>query len=171
MPRRAAVEERNLDLVPIMNLVSILIPFLLLGVSYVEYAVVETELPAICGVGCGDTQVPEKPDLNIVLHVQSDGVLIKGADEVLGTEREGGGVFVPCTTERCVVDDSYDYQEITRLLTLVKEDYPHIEDLVLVPENRVPYKSMIGVMDAARDNPENGGMRLFPYQTVAGGSK
>lgn len=166
MERRDS-ESPNLDLVPIMNLVSILIPFLLLGVSYVDLAVVDTTLPAICSAGCGEEI--DAPRLNLSVSVTQQGLYVHGTEGVL--EEEDQGFFIACTTGDCVGDDSYDYQELTRVLALVKDEHPYTEDLILVPDGRIPYNSLIGVMDAARDDPRNGGQRMFPYQTVAGGAK
>lgn len=166
MERRDS-ESANLDLVPIMNLVSILIPFLLLSASFVELTVVDVTLPAICSSNCGDEI--DGPRLNLSVAVTKTGLFIHGTEGVL--EEEEQGFFIPCTTNSCVNDDSYDYVELTRVLALVKDEHPYTEDLILVPDGRVPYNSLIGVMDAARDDPRDGGQRLFPYQTVAGGAQ
>lgn len=165
--KRRESESAILDLVPIMNLVSILIPFLLMGTTFVELAVVETTAPAICSSGCGDEI--DTPRLKLSVAVTRTGLYIQGTEGVL--EEAEQGFFIACTTGSCVNDDSYDYVELTRLLALVKDEHPYTEDLTLVPDGRVPYNSLIGVMDAARDDPRNGGQRMFPYQTVAGGEK
>jgi biopolymer transport protein ExbD len=44
--KRGVVAE-ELDLVPIMNLVTILIPFLLMAAQFVSYAVIDSTLPVI----------------------------------------------------------------------------------------------------------------------------
>lgn len=165
--KRRESESAILDLVPIMNLVSILIPFLLMGTTFVELAVVETTAPAICSSDCEDEI--DTPRLKLSVAVTRSGLYIQGTEGVL--EEDEQGFFIACTTGSCVNDDSYDYVELTRLLALVKDEHPYTEDMVLVPDGRVPYNSLIGVMDAARDDPRNGGQRMFPYQTVAGGVK
>jgi len=165
--KRRESESAILDLVPIMNLVSILIPFLLMGTTFVELAVVETTAPAICSSDCEDEI--DTPRLKLSVAVTRSGLYIQGTEGVL--EEDEQGFFIACTTGSCVNDDSYDYAELTRLLALVKDEHPYTEDMVLVPDGRVPYNSLIGVMDAARDDPRNGGQRMFPYQTVAGGVK
>ena len=165
--KRRESESAILDLVPIMNLVSILIPFLLMGTTFVELAVGETTAPAICSSACEDEI--DTPRLKLSVAVTRSGLYIQGTEGVL--EEDEQGFFIACTTGSCVNDDSYDYAELTRLLALVKDEHPYTEDMVLVPDGRVPYNSLIGVMDAARDDPRNGGLRMFPYQTVAGGVK
>ena len=123
--------------------------------------------PAICSSDCEDEI--DTPRLKLSVAVTRSGLYIQGTEGVL--EEDEQGFFIACTTGSCVNDDSYDYAELTRLLALVKDEHPYTEDMVLVPDGRVPYNSLIGVMDAARDDPRNGGLRMFPYQTVAGGVK
>lgn len=47
MAKRKTNREDPLDLVPIMNLVTILIPFLLMSAQFVHLAVIDSTLPAI----------------------------------------------------------------------------------------------------------------------------
>ena len=55
--RVRAKEADELNLIPIMNLVTILIPFLLMAASFISLAVIDTTLPAI-----GDPTPQEEPD-------------------------------------------------------------------------------------------------------------
>ena len=47
MGKKRLAKAEELNLVPIMNLVTILIPFLLLSVQFVSLAVIDSTLPAI----------------------------------------------------------------------------------------------------------------------------
>jgi len=60
MGRRGIAKEEELNLVPVMNLVSILIPFLVLASSQMQIAVIDTVLPPIGKTD--DTQVTEVDD-------------------------------------------------------------------------------------------------------------
>lgn len=164
MSRRRSDADGPLDLVPILNLVSILIPFLLVSAQFVNMAVIDTTLPGIIASD-HDTDLPEQP-LLLRVAIVDDGFVIGGHEGTLGDE----DLHIACTTSDCVGDDSWDYDELTRTLALVKDEFPDEEALVLVPGSRVPYASVVGAMDACRASPENGGRMLFPMQTVAGGS-
>ena len=81
-------DAEDLDLVPIMNLVTILIPFLLMASSFVTLAAIDSTLPAI-GPPVPVEEEPDKPPLNLSIAVTDEGFTIMGADAVLNPD--GGG--------------------------------------------------------------------------------
>lgn len=175
--------EEPLNLVPIMNLVSILIPFLLMAAQFVHLAVIDSTLPAI-----GPPQVVEEedtdPPLMLSLALTDEGITVLGADAVLNPE--GGGEAapaegeepeptIPCKDRPCSGPDSYDYERLTEILGEIKDEYPDDENVILVPESKVEYEVLVRVMDASREDVENksedGTPRLlFPYVVIAGGA-
>ena|GEM_PF-2981384 len=89
MGRRGIAKEEELNLVPVMNLVSILIPFLVLASSQMQIAVIDTVLPPI---GKQDeTQVTEADDedenkpLSLTVYITEKGFDVEAR----------GGRFVP----------------------------------------------------------------------------
>lgn len=183
--RNTAAEELNL--VPIMNLVTILIPFLLMAAQFVSLAVIDSTLPAI-GPPQPVPEDEEKP-LNLSVLVTDRGYFIAGADAVLnpgGEEEEAPAAAaegegeeqeptVPCKEEGCPTAESYDTVELKRYLNMIKDEYPNEENVILVPEARIPYEVLIITMDATREDPEkmvDGAARLlFPYVVIAGGAE
>ncbi len=164
MKRRSSAGDENLNLVPIMNLVSILIPFLLVAAQFVNLAVVDTQLP---GIADEDSVTPPEDKRQISVAITGQGLTVLGADDILGVEGEGG--FVIGCAASC--DQGLPGEELSRALALVKDEEPDLEDLVLVPEGGVSYEQLIGVMDAARaESPSEGGRLLFPNQVIAGGA-
>ena len=149
----------RLNLLPVMNLVTILIPLLLMGATLMNLAVVDTTLPAICK-DCAEPG-PEVP-LRLILEIAPDGLTLSGADRVLDDGR------IPCTDDACRSPGSYDFDALQRKLVLVKEQYPDNETLILVPDERTPYEVIIGAMDAARQTPTE--RTLFPQVTISGGA-
>ena len=85
--RAAAADE--LDLVPIMNLVTILIPFLLMAAQFVSYAVIDSTLPAIGPPQELEDQEDEEPPLNLSVFITGKGYTVAGSAAVL--KGEGGG--------------------------------------------------------------------------------
>ena len=106
--RRGLAKEEELNLVPIMNLVSILIPFLVMASSTLQIAVIDSTMPAI-GDPTPKEEVEEEEDpplqLNIVITDQGFSVRHnKGDDEeeadvraAVEEEEEEEGPEVPCT--------------------------------------------------------------------------
>jgi len=179
----------ELDLVPIMNLVSILIPFLLMAAQFVHLAVIDSTLPAI-----GEPKEVEekdeddKPPLVLTIAVTDKGFFVSGADAVLnpdgGDDEDAGDdegeerpPTVPCKGNAvCANPDAYDYEELTRKLGLVKDEYPDDENVILLPESRVQYEVLVRLMDACREdrinkNPDGTYRDLFPFVVIAGGAK
>jgi len=178
--RNADAEE--LDLVPIMNLVTILIPFLLMASSFVTLAAIDSTLPAI-GPPTESTEVDEEEEkLNLSIAVTDEGYTVMGGDGTLRSENAEGekGATLPCKRAGCPTADSYDHKGLTELLTDIKDRWEDEENVILVPESQIAYEALILTMDAAREDPdkketdENGASRnrlLFPNVVIAGGAQ
>ncbi len=183
--RRKSFQVTELNLVPVMNLVTILIPFLLMAAEFVHLAVIDSTLPAIGKPEVEELDPNEKPPLVLSVHITDEGLTIAGADHVLnpegaateGEEEEADkGPTIPCKVTPCADIDSYDFAELTRLLDLIKDEYPDDENVILVPESRISYELIVKVMDYTREDREtrdkDGEPRLlFPYVVIAGGAQ
>lgn len=161
MKRRDSAGPTELNLVPIMNLVSILIPFLLVAAQFVNLAVVDTSLP---GIQKDSDEPVDPPERQLSVAITNTRIMVLGANDVLGVE-DTGGFAIPAAGE------DMDTAELTRVLGLVKDEAPEIEDIVLVPDGSISYEELIDVMDAARsESMAEGGRLLFPNQVIAGGT-
>ena len=85
MVKRPNNKGEELNLIPIMNLVSILIPFLLMAAQFVTLAVIDSTLPAI-GPPVPVDNPPDKPPLMLSVAITNEGFTILGADAVLNPE-------------------------------------------------------------------------------------
>lgn len=166
-------QAEELDLVPIMNLVTILIPFLLMASSFVSLAAIDSTLPAI-GQPPEATDEEPKPTLSLSIGITSEGFRVIGGDDRLkgdGDSKEKKGAPIPCTKPGCPTPEAYDVQALNELLVKLKADWEEEENVILVPESEVPYEVIIMTMDATRKNPDKSGddANLFPYVVIAGG--
>ncbi len=183
MSRRPhTAEDQELNLVPVMNLVTILIPFLLMAAEFVSLAVIDSTLPAI-GPPQPVEEEPDKPPLNLSLAITDAGITVLGADTVLFpegappiAEGETRPPTVPCKSgDTCAGLDDYDWGELTRILGLIKDEYPDDENVILVPDQRTKYEVIVKTMDFSREDRENKGpdgepRLLFPFVVIAGGA-
>jgi biopolymer transport protein ExbD len=90
-------QAEELDLVPIMNLVTILIPFLLMASSFVSLAVIDSTLPAIGAPQ--ESSDDQEETLSLSIAVTDEGFTVMGNDSVLKSKDEEGedpGPNVPC---------------------------------------------------------------------------
>jgi len=171
--RGAAAEELNL--VPIMNLVTILIPFLLMAAEFVSVAVIDSTLPAIGAPSTAEEKPEEeKKPLNLSVIITGSGYTVGGSAAVL-QNREGDGPTIPCKDVGCPKVDSYDVAELQRLLGEIKDEYADEQNVILVPGSRIAYEVIVVTMDATREDPSkpvDGRPRdLFPYVVIAGGAQ
>lgn len=173
MRKHRLEDGEPLNLVPIMNLVTILIPFLLMSAQFVTLAVIDSTLPAISTeVVPSDTPPEEK--LNLSLLVTGNGFTITGADMVLAEEEGPMGRRVPCLDAGCRAPESYDYRGLTERLAKIKDRFEDEENVILVPEGSIEYEVLVLTMDAARDDQEDKdedqkARLLFPNVVIAAG--
>jgi biopolymer transport protein ExbD len=156
----------DLDLLPVMNLVTILIPMLLMGVTAVHLGVVDSTLPAI-----SPRPDDAPPSLQLTVAITDQGLGLKSAAGGLEANQD---LQLPCQAQPCGVD-GYDYGGLTDALARIKDDHPDESSLILLPEARVPYEVLVKVMDAAREDsnqPTDQGepRSLFPLVVMAGGA-
>ena len=176
MARRRQVEPPDdLNLVPVMNLVSVLIPFLLMAAEFVSLAAIHSTLPTI-GPPQPDPQEPDQAPLNLTVAIGVEGLEVQGAAAALGEEGGEGATSMPCRGGgRCGDVDAYDWQGLTRLLARVKDARPDEESVILVPDERVQYEVLVRAMDVCREDRSgaaaSGAPRaLFPRVVIAGGA-
>ena len=168
-----------------MNLVTILIPFLIMAAQFVNLAVIDSTLPAI---GPPSTEPPdpnEEPPLNLSLAITDKGVTILGADKVLYpegapefTEGEEKPPTVPCKSGGVCKDiNDYDWSTLGKKLSKIKDSYPDDNNVILVPNNDMRYEILVKTMDIAREDPDapgetegSKGRELFPFVVIAGGA-
>lgn len=177
MGKKRIGDAEELNLIPIMNMVTILIPFLLMAAQFINLAVIDSTLPAI-GAPSEPSDPPDVPPLNLKVLVTSEGFTI--ATDVAVLPQQGGeGPTVPCRENNCPNVESYDYAQLTRLLSEIKDEYSHEENVILVPEPHIRYETLIRTMDATREDASvkvqtdegQKNKELFPYVVIAGGGQ
>lgn len=177
MRKRREMEDEGLNLVPIMNLVTILIPFLLMSAQFVSLAVIDSSLPAIV---TEIQEVEQKDDeetlaLSVLITAEGFGVSGKGTKLVL-TEEEASDLSlkVNCLEPQCPTPESYDYKGLTKRAAALKDRFEDEKNVILVPESTIEYEVLVRTMDALRDDQEDKdseskARELFPNVVIAGG--
>jgi biopolymer transport protein ExbD len=189
--KKRGVTAEELNLVPIMNLVTILIPFLLMAAQFVSYAVIDSTLPAISPVQTEPQEEPEEKPLNLQVMITTEGFTVAGNHSELkdsggGEEGEDKGATIPCLVPGCEYQadggegpaEAYNIAELRALLGRLKDDKPEEKNVILVPDASLPYEVIVLAMDATREDPDASstdadigcnGRCLFPFVVIAGG--
>jgi len=141
----------DLDLLPIMNLFMVLIPFLLLSTVFVKTTMIDIYLPQANATPPKQNQDNKKPLEMLTIHVTPQGFSFSGLGKSLAKVPIKGG--------------EYDYATLTDRLVGLKSQYPESEEVILLFVADSPYETVIKTMDASRES-INGGTTLFPNVSI-----
>ena len=110
--RHFSEPDQELNLIPMMNLISLLIPCLLISMVFIEIATINVAAPAIGSDAAAEPpkDKPEKPPLNLTITVTDKGYTVAGSGGVLGgsdkagAEAKGGGPTIPSIQKQVKCD-------------------------------------------------------------------
>lgn len=156
--RRPAAED-ELNLVPIMNLITILIPFLLLSVQFVGLAAVEASLPTADAEP--EVQAAATEPLTLVVRLTAEGLRVRGAEAILGAD-----AWIPCLGPCGAVED-FDWRTLTERLGRVKDVHPDQQTVFIVPDAWVSYGGIVAAMEATARRGSGERAPLFPRTVLA----
>ena len=154
--RQRRASEASLNLVPLLTLIAMLIPFVLLSGKYTSYSVIDATAPKLRKAEAG-----EEGSAAVVVRVDASGFRVWGEDDVLTPEM----AKVPCEPSPCADSGSYDYVGLKQRLASIKAARPLRREVVLAPTAQVPYDVIVRVIDAVRRTEPGHGRaaaELFP---------
>ena len=170
--KRKKIPVPELDLVPIMNLVTILIPFLIMAAEFIQLAVIDSSAPPIGKPPPTETQ--EEDPFQLIVMIMDNGLYIDGSRSVKqlvygdeaggassgdGDKKEREPTF-RCTDgqaelDTCESKDHYNWQALAQELVKIKEDASsgenRVEDIILMPDHEIRYEVIVRAMDVVRD--------------------
>lgn len=154
------------DLIPVMNLVCLLIPFLLLTATFIQYAVISASAPRLNPVP-GTPPAATRP-LELTVLVTDQGFRITAAGRSLGpAEVDAGETSSPTVpmTRRDGRSD-YDYPSLQLRLRQLKDEHVGESVIRIGAERNIDYATVVKVMDATRGDVEG---ELFPDVVLLAG--
>ena len=141
------------DLVPLMNLFLIIIPFLILMMVVTQIAMIAlnfthgTATEKQGGGPLNGTSVTQKniPEITIIIMASQDS---------LGTTFPGFEIREPEKTKDKVglVNGYYDYGKLDEKLKAIRQRYPDLQDISVAPYDDVLYDTLIKTIDLCREN-------------------
>lgn len=133
--KRAKAPDK-LNLIPILDAVFIFIFFLLMSAQFLEIYEIPTDAPSIQDV---DTEKTDKIPLNLKLVISEKSLEIK-------TGLEGK------THQKIeLLNDKYDFLALKNALIKLKRDYIDEESIIFSPQDKIPYKKIVRLMDVVRE--------------------
>jgi biopolymer transport protein ExbD len=136
---RRVRKPAELMLVPMIDIFTVLVTFLLMTAVFSRIAIVELDLPSSAG-----GPVTE-PKFRLEVIVRDAGFELSNGKEVIAA--------VP------KVDGGYDLKTLSELAQALKQDHPESDDASVLLEPAIPYDDLIQAMDAIRsiETPAQGG--------------
>jgi biopolymer transport protein ExbD len=120
----------ELLLVPMIDIFTVLVTFLLMTAVFSRIAIMQIDLPSSVA------PKPEEPRFRLEVIVRQDGFELSDGRQAIGT--------VP------KVSGAYDLKALTESALAVKREHPASEDASVLSEPKVPYDELIQAMDAIR---------------------
>jgi biopolymer transport protein ExbD len=127
---RRTIKPAGLLLVPMIDIFTVLVTFLLMTAVFARITILDLDLPSSAS---GD---PAKPEFRLEVIVRKEGLeLTNGTDRIAAIPN---------------VDGTYDLKTLTDLAVSLKRDYPETDNASVLLEPDVEYDSLVQVMDAIR---------------------
>jgi biopolymer transport protein ExbD len=133
MRRRSARRIRKpaeLLLVPMIDIFTVLVTFLLMTAVFSRIAILELDLPSSASAGAS------APTFRLEVIVRKQGLELTNGQRLIAT--------IPN------VNDAYDLATLSKLAVSLKRDYPDANDASVLLEPDIEYDHLIQVMDAIR---------------------
>ena len=135
--RKKQFEDADLDVTSFMNLMIVLVPVMLLSLTFTQVTVHEIKLPDLSQSTVSSQELP--PKLEVLL------------------EQEGIKVFYPSNKlikEIPMVQENetkhYDFDMLSLTLQEVKKQLSEKRDVLLLSESGIDYQSLVSTMDALK---------------------
>jgi len=120
----------ELLLVPMIDIFTVLVTFLLMTAVFSRIAIMQIDLPSSVA------PKPEEPKFRLEVIVRQDGFELSDGKQAIGT--------IP------KVSGAYNLKALTEGVLAVKREHPTSEDASVLSEPKVPYDELIQAMDAIR---------------------
>ena len=149
----------EVDMVPIMNMFLVLIPFLLISTNFINLKVINTSVPVLSD---GGAEKKNEIKVTAIVEIKPQGLHISAASDAIDVgELKKWEAQIDKGSE-----EEYPFSQIAAHLKKIKERYPASDTLIIIPDESVIYDTVIQVMDVARYAGNN--VPLFPSVVLSG---
>ena len=127
----------ELMLVPMIDIFTVLVTFLLMTAVFSRITILQLDLPSADAGGA-----PSSPEFRLEVIVRNDGFELTNGNTLIAAVPKVAG--------------EYDYKMLTELALQLKRDNPDVDDASVLMERQVKYDYLIQVMDAIRNTQVSG---------------
>lgn len=136
----------EIDMVPVMNMFLVLIPFLLMSSSFLHLKVINTSVP-VKSTEIAQKQPPKSDiKLTVIVAMADDTITLTATSEELTEDK------LKAFDQSLSKKDSanYPFSEFTEALVQIKNQFPKSDTVIIMPDDNIKYDEIIKTMDAAR---------------------
>lgn len=134
---RKPLDEAELDVTSFMNLMIVLVPVLLLSLTFTHVTVLEINLPQLSG----GTQGGDQSQSQLEVVVKKSGLFVYYPSEVLIKE-------IPTIEVQGVV--TQDFEQLSKVMQQVKRELVDKKDVLIRSEGQVNYQNLVTTMDVVK---------------------
>lgn len=138
----------EIDMVPVMNMFLVLIPFLLMSSSFLHLKAINTSVPVKSTEVTQSEAAKSDIKLTVIVALTADHISLAASSEEL-TEAQLA-VFDNILAKEDKID--YPFAQFTDVLVQIKSQYPKSDTVIVMPDDDIKYNDIIKTMDAARQH-------------------
>lgn len=142
--RRSIEETPDLNVIPVMNLFMVLIPFLLLGAAFYQIGVIPTSIPSH---NPQESDVPKTPTTVLVNLVIKETEMRLTCDSTSLSPDELANLADTFPNK----GKKRDVKALQQHLVMLKEQYPESTTLTVIPHDGLKYQELVDVLDSTRE--------------------
>ena len=160
--RKRQQEDTDVDMVPIMNMFLVLVPFLLMSASFMHIKAINTSVPVLGEASKASADVEKTIKVTVIAEIKPDSIQLSLNSDALGPDE------IKKWSEAIASSESKEYQFITLqdYLKRLKSAYPASDTMIIIPDSEVLYDTIIQTMDVARFTEDK--INLFPNVVISG---
>jgi biopolymer transport protein ExbD len=130
-------DDTELEITSFMNLMIVLIPVLLLSMTFTQITVLDVKLPELTG----GPAVSATAQSALEIRITTEGFKIYYPDNVL---------VKTIPVSESAEGKAYDYEQLSLVMQEIKSQIPEKRDALLLSDPNVDYQSLVFAMDALK---------------------
>lgn len=131
-----SVTDSELEITSFMNLMIVLVPVLLLSMTFTQIRVLEVNLPALTG---GSVAAPD-PQSELEVRIEHTGFRVLLDEQVVQE--------IPL--KETANEKQYDYAHLSQVMQAIKQQLPEKLDIVVISTPDVEYQNLVFTMDSVK---------------------
>ncbi len=149
--RRAEPEEVNVNLIPIMNLFTALIPFLLLSAAFFHMAVIQVAVPFVSDTDAEVVERQPQDALTLNVRITANHYQLSASSETVDPVELQKMTAVVTRMRGSEEVEAMTLRQLSEVAHTIKGRYTASTRALVMPDDDIPYEDVVAVLDAIRE--------------------